>query len=212
MSRFLLRRQKIQIQREDTAFDAYIIGKENAPAIVVVPEFWGVYFEVKNHAQKIASLAPGYRALIPDLYRGKVGLDVAEAQHLMESLDWPSAVKDIDASLNWLKSNGSSKFLKLMLWLGFYGAPSAELVDATKANAPVQAHFGELDSLTAKQLEEKLESSGVPNEVNIYAGVGHAFLNVSPEGKQMRKNMGMNDDDPAAVELAWWKASALPTK
>ncbi|KAG0465559.1 hypothetical protein HPP92_019723 [Vanilla planifolia] len=200
MSRFLLRRQKIQIQREDTAFDAYIIGKENAPAIVVVPEFWGVYFEVKNHAQKIASLAPGYRALIPDLYRGKVGLDVAEAQHLMESLDWPSAVKDIDASLNWLKSNGSSKVGITGFCLG--GALSI----ASAVSVP------EVDAVTAKQLEEKLESSGVPNEVNIYAGVGHAFLNVSPEGKQMRKNMGMNDDDPAAVELAWWKASALPTK
>lgn len=43
------------------------------------------------------------------LYRGKVGLDVAEAQHLMGGLDWQGAVKDIEASVNWLKSNGSKK-------------------------------------------------------------------------------------------------------
>jgi hypothetical protein len=43
------------------------------------------------------------------LYRGKVGLDVAEAQHLMDGLDWQGAVKDIEASVNWLKSNGSKK-------------------------------------------------------------------------------------------------------
>lgn len=43
------------------------------------------------------------------LYRGKVGLDVAEAQHLMEGLDWQGAVKDIHASVNWLKANGSRK-------------------------------------------------------------------------------------------------------
>lgn len=43
------------------------------------------------------------------LYRGKVGLDAAEAQHLMEGLDWQGAVKDIQASVNWLKANGSKK-------------------------------------------------------------------------------------------------------
>lgn len=43
------------------------------------------------------------------LYRGKVGLDVAEAQHLMDGLDWQGAVKDICASVNWLKENGSKK-------------------------------------------------------------------------------------------------------
>lgn len=43
------------------------------------------------------------------MYRGKVALDVAEAQHLMEGLDWPGAVKDIQASVKWLKANGSPK-------------------------------------------------------------------------------------------------------
>lgn len=43
------------------------------------------------------------------LYRGKVGLDTAEAQHLMDGLDWPGAIKDIRASVNWLKANGSKK-------------------------------------------------------------------------------------------------------
>lgn len=55
----------------------------------------------------------------------------------------------------------------------------------------------------AKSLEEKLKSSGVPHEVYIYPGCAHAFMNVSPEGIQRRKKMGMSDEDPAAVELAW---------
>lgn len=46
---------------------------------------------------------------IVSLYRGKVGLDVAEAQHLMDGLDWQGAVKDIEASVQWLKANGSQK-------------------------------------------------------------------------------------------------------
>ncbi|KAK9284592.1 hypothetical protein L1049_023768 [Liquidambar formosana] len=158
--------KKIQIQRDDTAFDAYVVGKEDAPGIVVLQEWWGVDFEIKNHALKISQLDPGFKALIPDLYRGKVGLDVAEAQHLMEGLDWQGAVKDIRASVNWLKANGSQKVGVTGFCMGgalsiassvlvpevdavvaFYGVPSSELADPAQVKAPVQAHFGELDSI-----------------------------------------------------------------
>ncbi|KAF8047273.1 hypothetical protein N665_3117s0001 [Sinapis alba] len=94
--------KKIQIQRDDTTFDAYVVGKDDAPGIVVIQEWWGVEVEIKNHAIKISQLDPGFKTLIPDLYRGKVGLDAAEAKHLMDGLDWPGAVKDISASVNWL--------------------------------------------------------------------------------------------------------------
>ncbi|CAA2961167.1 carboxymethylenebutenolidase homolog [Olea europaea subsp. europaea] len=221
--------KKIKIQRDDTTFDAYVIGKEDAPGLVVLQEWWGVDFEIKNHAQKISQFEPGYKALIPDLYRGKVGLDVAEAQHLMDGLDWQGAVKDIQASVNWLKANGSKKVGVTGYCMGgalaiassvlvpgvdavvaFYGVPSPELADPLHAKAPVQAHFGELDNIvgfsdvkTGKALEEKLKASGVPHEVHIYPGASHAFMNKSPEGVQRRKNMGLTDEDDVAVELAW---------
>ncbi|KAI3497278.1 hypothetical protein L1887_39772 [Cichorium endivia] len=222
--------KKIQIQRDDTTFDAYVVGKEDAPGIVVLQEWWGVDFEIKNHAVKISKLDPGYKALIPDLYRGKVGLDAAEAQHLMDGLDWPGAVKDIQASVNWLKSNGSKKVGVTGYCMGgalaiassvlvpevdavvaFYGVPPNQLADATNIKAPVQAHFGELDNIAgfsdikaAKGLEEKLKASGKPYEVHIYPGVTHAFMNTSPEGVERRKVLGMVDDtniDPA--DVAW---------
>lgn len=220
---------KVRIQREDTAFDAYVVGKDNAPGIVVLQEWWGVDFEIKNHALKISQMDPGFKALIPDLYRGKVGLDVAEAQHLMEGLDWAGAVKDIRASVNWLKANGSTKVGVTGFCMGgalsiassvlvpevdsvvaFYGVPSPELADPAKAKAPVQAHFGELDNFVgfsdvtaAKALEEKLKASGIPYEVHIYPGNGHAFMNRSPDGVKRRKNMGLEDDNEATAELAW---------
>ncbi|CAK9175634.1 unnamed protein product [Ilex paraguariensis] len=221
--------KKIQIQRDDNTFDAYVVGKENAPGIVVLQEWWGVDFEVKNHALKISQFDPGYKALIPDLYRGKVGLDVAEAQHLMDGLDWQGAVKDIQASVNWLKANGSQKVGVTGFCMGgalaiassvlvpgvdavaaFYGIPSSELADPTHAKAPVQAQFGERDNFvgfsdvkTAKAFEEKLKVSGVPYEVCLYPEAGHAFMNKSPEGVKRRKGMGMDDVDDAVVELAW---------
>ena len=43
------------------------------------------------------------------LYRGKVALEVAEAEHYMGGLDFPGAVKDVAASADWLLDEGSSK-------------------------------------------------------------------------------------------------------
>lgn len=51
---------------QDQTFDAYVVGKEGAPGIVVVQEWWGVEYEIKNHALKISQLGTGYRALIPE--------------------------------------------------------------------------------------------------------------------------------------------------
>uniref|UniRef100_A0A453E3X7 Dienelactone hydrolase domain-containing protein n=1 Tax=Aegilops tauschii subsp. strangulata TaxID=200361 RepID=A0A453E3X7_AEGTS len=214
-------------------FDVYVVGKENAPGVVVLQEWWGVDYEVKNHAIHISQIGDGYRALIPDLYRGKVALEVAEAQHLMEGLDWQGAIKDIQASVKWLKENGSPKVGVTGYCMGgalaiasgvlvpevdavvaFYGTPSSELADASKAQAPIQAHFGELDSFVgfadvtaAKSLEEKLKASGVEHEVHIYPGCSHAFMNASPEALKRRKGMGLTDENQGAIDLAWSRFS-----
>ena len=41
-----------------------------APGVIVVQEWWGVDEDILHNAAKVA--AQGYRALVPDLYRGKV--------------------------------------------------------------------------------------------------------------------------------------------
>lgn len=221
--------QKIEIQRDDTTFNAYVVGKEDAPGIVVLQEWWGVDYEIKNHAANIAKMDSGYKTLIPDLYRGKLGLDAAEAQHLMDGLDWQGAVKDIAASVKWLKENGSQKVGVTGFCMGgalsiasavlvpevdsvvaFYGVPSTQLADPSLAKVPVQSHFGELDNFVgfsdvtaAKSLEEKLKASGVPYEVHIYPGNGHAFMNSSHDAVDRKKGLGFAEHDPAAVDLAW---------
>lgn len=58
-------------------------------------------------------------------------------------------------------------------------------------------------SQAAKALEKNLKASGVPHEVHMYPGNSHAFMNRSPEGTMRRKNMGMLDEDGAAIQLAW---------
>jgi len=41
----------------------------SGPGVVVIQEWWGLNAQIKGVADRMA--AAGYRALVPDLYRGK---------------------------------------------------------------------------------------------------------------------------------------------
>ena len=67
----------------------YVAGGPQNPGVVVIQEWWGVTDQIKAHALRIAK--EGYRVLVPDLYKGELGVDVEEAHHLMSNLDWDAA-------------------------------------------------------------------------------------------------------------------------
>jgi len=75
-----------------------------APGVVVIQEWWGLNEQIKGVADKLA--AAGYRALVPDLYRGKVALEENEAQHLMTGLDFGDAAgQDVRGAVRYLKAS-----------------------------------------------------------------------------------------------------------
>ncbi|MGE5337804.1 MAG: dienelactone hydrolase family protein, partial [Gemmatimonadota bacterium] len=79
-----------------------------APGIVVIQEWWGLNDQIKGVADKLA--AAGYRALVPDLYRGKVALEANEADHLMKGLNFGDAAgQDVRGAVQHLKGTGSRK-------------------------------------------------------------------------------------------------------
>ena len=79
-----------------------------APGMVVIQEWWGLNNQIKGVADRLANA--GYRALVPDLYRGKVALAANEAEHLMTSLNFGDAAsQDVRGAVQHLKSSGSSK-------------------------------------------------------------------------------------------------------
>ena len=83
-------------------------GSKAAPAVVVIQEWWGMNDQIKKVADTLKNL--GYRALVPDLYKGKVALDENEAKHLMTDLNFLDAAKeDIRGAVQYLKSTGSNK-------------------------------------------------------------------------------------------------------
>ena len=59
------------------------------PGIVVIQEWWGLNEQIRGVADQLAG--QGYRALVPDLYRGKSTVEAAEAEHLMTNLNFGDA-------------------------------------------------------------------------------------------------------------------------
>ena len=50
--------------------------------------------------------------LVPDLYKGKVGVDAEEASHLSDGLDFKQATEEIEAAASWLRQKGAPKVLR----------------------------------------------------------------------------------------------------
>src|SRR5258706_11550404 len=79
-----------------------------APGMVVIQEWWGMNDQIRGVADKVAKA--GYRALVPDLYRGKTAVDAKEANHLMTGLNFGDAAgQDIRGAVQYLKKSGSPK-------------------------------------------------------------------------------------------------------
>jgi len=174
----------------------------NAPAIVVIQEWWGLNAQIRGVADRLASA--GYQALVPDLYRGKSTVEAEEAHHLMTGLDFGDAAsQDIRGAVQFLKARapkvgvtgfcmgGALTLLAMtqspeidagVVW---YGCPPLEYIDASKIRAPLQAHWGTQDEFfkieTIDLLEEKLRAAGVSLDFHRYLAY-HAFANETAVG------------------------------
>src|SRR3954462_602352 len=191
-----------------------------APAMVVIQEWWGLNDQIRGVADKLAK--DGYRALVPDLYRGKVALEANEAQHLMQGLNFGDAAgQDIRGAVQYLKKSGSAKVGVTGFCMGgaltvlsavnvpemdtgviWYGYPPLEYVDASKITAPLLGHWATQDQAFAiagvDKLEKKLREANAKFEFHRY-NAKHAFANETADAKKL----DMLKYDPKAAELAW---------
>ena len=166
--------------------------------------------------------AAGYRALVPDLYRGKSTLDAQEAHHLMSGLNFGDAAgQDIRGAVSWLKRGGAKVGVTgfcmggalTLLALGasteidaavvWYGCPPLDYIDAGKIKAPVLAHWATQDEFfplsMVEQLEAKFAAAGVAHEFHRYLA-HHAFANETAVGAG---RIPATQYDPAWAQLAW---------
>ena len=195
-------------------------GGSKAPGLVVIQEWWGVNDHIKSVADQYAKR--GFRVLVPDLYRGKVGLDAKEAEHLMTGLNFGDAAgQDIRGAVQHLKKTGSAKVGVTGFCMGgaltvlsavnvpemdagviWYGYPPLEYVDAKKIRMPLLGHWATQDQAFAiggvDALEKKLREANVKFEFHRY-NARHAFANETAD----QKKLDMLKYDPQAAELAW---------
>ena len=190
-----------------------------ALGMVVIQEWWGMNDQIRGVADKLA--AAGYRALVPDLYRGKSTVDAKEAGHLMNGLNFGDAAgQDIRGAVQFLKKDspkvgvtgfcmgGALTILSAVnvpeadtgvIW---YGYPPLEYVDASKIKAPLLGHFATRDQAfpigKVDELEKKLKAANVKFEFHRY-DAKHAFANETANEKKLE----MLEYNPKAAELAW---------
>jgi carboxymethylenebutenolidase len=191
-----------------------------APAVVVLQEWWGLNDQIRGVADRLA--AAGYRALVPDLYRGKSTVEAEEAHHLMTGLNFGDAAsQDVRGAVQFLKT-GSSKVGVTGFCMGgaltvlaltmvpeadagvvWYGLPPLEFVDAGKMRAPLLAHWATQDQAfpiaSVDALEQKLEAAGVRYTGHRYLAQ-HAFANETAVGAA---RLPMTQYDAAWAQRAW---------
>ena len=191
-----------------------------APGLVVIQEWWGLNDQIRGVADKMAQA--GYRALVPDLYRGKTAVDAKEANHLMTGLNFGDAAgQDIRGAVQYLKKTGGGKAGVTGFCMGgaltvlsavnvpemdagviWYGYPPLEYVDASKIKAPLLGHWATQDQAFAiggvDKLEEKLRAAKVNFEFHRY-NCKHAFANETADSK----GLDMLKYDAKAAEQAW---------
>ena len=216
--------QMISFKRPDGAsVQGYLAepkGDGAAPAMVVIQEWWGLNDQIKGVADRLA--AAGYRALVPDLYRGKLALAVNEAEHLMTNLNFGDAAgQDVRGAVQHLKASGSKKAgvtgfcmggaLTLLALVNvpeadagvcWYGYPPLEYIDASKIKAPLLAHWATEDAAfpiaRVEELEKMLREANVNFEFHRY-NAKHAFANETADSRKLP----IVQYDAQAAALAW---------
>lgn len=190
----------------------------SAPGVVVIEEWWGVTKEVTEIADAYARA--GFRALVPDLFRGRTAATGNEATHLMEGLDFADAAnQDVRGALRFLKA-GSSLVGVTGYCMGgavailaavhapeadaavsFYGIPPADAVDPGAIKIPFEGHFAQRDASftpeAVREFERRLKTGGGRSEIFWYEA-DHGFCNPAEAGKS-----GLGHYDAPNATLAW---------
>jgi len=192
----------------------------NAPGVVVLQEWWGLNDQIRGVADRLS--AAGFRALVPDLFRGKSTVEEAEAKHLMTELNFgEAATQDVRGAMQHLKSasakvgcvgfcmGGALTLLaavndpELDAAVTFYGFPPLEYVDASKIKIPVLGHWATQDDFfsieNVERLEAKLRAAGVSHEFHRYLA-RHAFANEEAVGTG---RIAQTQYDPVWARQAW---------
>jgi carboxymethylenebutenolidase len=182
----------------------YAPEQGSGPGIIVIQEWWGVDWGIKEMAERLAQA--GFVALVPDLYHGELaGHDeMDKAAQLMSSMPPDRAARDLSGAVDFLAAHdavtgdrigvlgfcmggmlamilGAQRPDKIKTVVAFYGFPQGDMEpDWSKLTASVRGHMAEKDDFfgpeAAKALEAKLQGMGKDVVFTVHPGTGHAFM------------------------------------
>lgn len=205
---------------------------ERAPGVVVIQEWWGVNDQIKGVAKRLAS--QGYRALVPDLFKGEVTVEEAEAEHLMGNLDFAdAATQDVRGAVQYLK-DASPKVAVVGFCMGgaltilsavhvkeidaavcWYGVPPEGAADTSTIGIPLQGHFGKQDEFfppgQVEALEKKLKEGNVSYQFYWY-DARHGFGNETLKPGNPHVQKLADHYNPEATKLAWRRTDEFLAK
>lgn len=213
---------KLQIRRPDGGTcPAYVAegAPPTAPGVVVIQEWWGLNAQIQKTADRFAQA--GFRAIVPDLFRGRIAETSDEASHMMGNLDFMDAAEeDIQGCVTFLRESskrvgvagfcmgGALTLLSATRVQGvdagacFYGIPPKEVFDASQVTIPLILHFANVDDWCTPKLVDglkaDLERSKSRFDLHRY-DAEHAFMNEArPEVFE-----------PESAKLAWQRTLAF---
>ena len=188
--------------RQTRGYLAVPSGRGPWPGVVVIQEWWGLNDNIRDIADRLAN--EGFVALAPDLYYGETAYEPDDARKLSMALQYPAALRVIQAAVDYLSNIASVSPKKIGLvgfcmggglaWHGaaklegigaavpcYGGGPEMTPEEAARIKAPILAIYGELDKgvspQVARQRAALMDAAGVQQETVIYPGAHHAFMN-----------------------------------
>ncbi len=167
-------------------------------ALVVVQEIFGVNAQVQHDADQWA--ADGFLCIAPAMFDRiepgvNLGYDEAgwsEAMSFVPKLDMDKATLDVNAAVQWLRSQTSSNvgvvgycFGGTMAWLsstrlkveaavGYYGGNIVSFVTEIP-QGPIMLHIGKRDSHIPAEAIAKIQTAHPEVPIFLYDDAGHAF-------------------------------------
>jgi carboxymethylenebutenolidase len=224
-----IRETTVHYPSDDVTVRAFVAApqtKDKRPAIIVIQEWWGLTDHIKDIARRYA--AEGYVAIAPDLYSrlgNALTTDPGEAGKLMNTLKQEDGLKDLNATVAYLKSApevdgtrigvtgfcmGGSYALMLpcvnadiKAAVPFYGQVPNPDTPLQKLSAPVLYLYGEDDGWITKadiqRLAAALKKYQKVGEIKTYPGAPHAFF----------RDVDKTVYRPEAAKDAWARALAF---
>jgi dienelactone hydrolase len=213
--------------RSFTAYDENISGKR--PAILVIPEWWGLNDYARSRATQLAGL--GYFAMAVDMYgEGKIAQNPKDAGESTKPFyaDPALAKSRVDAALSYLRSlpladldnaaaigycfggnvvlNAARLGADLKGVVSFHGGLGGAQADKKLLKAKILVCNGAADKFVSDEsildFRHDMDSIGADYSFKSYANATHAFTN--PDATKTGKQFNMPIEYNAADDEASW--------